>query len=141
MLHHSPTRSRPRAMGHGMSPKLFRRMGDTWHSHYHHASDRRVRRAVAPPADRRPPAATGGCARYGMLGGRTALRVSELTLGTGAFGTRRAYGAEPEEVRREAVAGARGPELRHARPTIDPSPARDRSRTDPAGDVRGMLRT
>src|SRR3954468_1954609 len=46
MLHHSPTRSRPRAMGHCMLPKLFRRMGDTWHSHYHHASDSPIARAA-----------------------------------------------------------------------------------------------
>ena len=40
--------------------------------------------------------------RYRMFGERTGLRVSELALGTGTFGTRWGYGAEPEEARREA---------------------------------------
>ena len=38
--------------------------------------------------------------RYRMFGERTGLRVSELALGTGTFGTRWGYGAEPEEARR-----------------------------------------
>src|SRR3954470_12929837 len=101
MLHHSPTRSRPRAMGHCMLPKLFRRMGDTWHSHYHDASDSPAGRAVAPRDGRRPPRRNGRArVRYRMFGERTGLRVSELGLGGGNFGTRWGYGAEPEEARR-----------------------------------------
>ena len=38
--------------------------------------------------------------RYRMFGERTGLRVSELVLGTGTFGTRWGYGAEPEDARR-----------------------------------------
>jgi aryl-alcohol dehydrogenase-like predicted oxidoreductase len=38
--------------------------------------------------------------RYRMFGERTGLRVSELALGAGTFGTRWGYGAEPEEARR-----------------------------------------
>src|SRR3954466_14083764 len=95
MLHHSPTRSRPRAMGHCMLPKLFRRMGDTWHIHYHDASDSPVGRAVAPRDGRRPPRHDGRArVRYRMFGERTGLRVSELALGAGTFGTRWGYGAE-----------------------------------------------
>jgi len=37
--------------------------------------------------------------RYRILGQRTGLRVSELVLGTGMFGTAWGYGAQPEEVR------------------------------------------
>src|SRR3954453_17636305 len=101
MLHHSPTRSRPRAMGHCMSPKLFRRMGDTWRSHYHHASGSPVGRAFAPRDGGRRPRPHGRArVRYRMFGERTGLRVSELALGAGTFGTRWGYGAEPEEARR-----------------------------------------
>ena len=88
-------------MGHCMLPKLFRRMGDTWRSHYHHASDSPVGRAVAPRDGRRPPRRHGRArVRYRMFGERTGLRVSELALGAGTFGTRWGYGAEPEEARR-----------------------------------------
>jgi aryl-alcohol dehydrogenase-like predicted oxidoreductase len=38
--------------------------------------------------------------RYRTFGERTGLRVSELALGTGTFGTRWGYGAEPDEARR-----------------------------------------
>ena len=38
--------------------------------------------------------------RYRMFGARTGLRVSELALGTGTFGTRWGYGAGPEDVPR-----------------------------------------
>src|SRR5262245_16936576 len=38
--------------------------------------------------------------RYRLFGRGTGLRVSELALGCGAFGTRWGYGAEPEEARR-----------------------------------------
>jgi aryl-alcohol dehydrogenase-like predicted oxidoreductase len=38
--------------------------------------------------------------RYKVFGEHTGLRVSELILGTGAFGTRWGYGAEPDEARR-----------------------------------------
>jgi aryl-alcohol dehydrogenase-like predicted oxidoreductase len=38
--------------------------------------------------------------RYRTFGERTGLRVSEFALGTGTFGTRWGYGAEPDEARR-----------------------------------------
>src|SRR5258708_135721 len=38
--------------------------------------------------------------RYRLFGKGTGLRVSELALGCGLFGTRWGYGAEPAEVRR-----------------------------------------
>jgi aryl-alcohol dehydrogenase-like predicted oxidoreductase len=38
--------------------------------------------------------------RYKHLGEHTGLRVSELVLGTGLFGTKWGYGAEPDEARR-----------------------------------------
>lgn len=38
--------------------------------------------------------------RYRVLGQHTGLRVSELVLGTGNFGTRWGHGAEPDEARR-----------------------------------------
>src|SRR5258708_24685701 len=38
--------------------------------------------------------------RYKIFGQRTGLRVSELALGAGLFGTKWGYGAEPEEARR-----------------------------------------
>ena len=38
--------------------------------------------------------------RYKLLGKRTGLRVSELSLGTGMFGTGWGYGADPAEARR-----------------------------------------
>jgi aryl-alcohol dehydrogenase-like predicted oxidoreductase len=38
--------------------------------------------------------------RYRIFGERTGLRVSELALGTGTFGTQWGYGAEPAEARR-----------------------------------------
>jgi aryl-alcohol dehydrogenase-like predicted oxidoreductase len=38
--------------------------------------------------------------RYKIFGEHTGLRVSELILGTGTFGTRWGYGAEPDEARR-----------------------------------------
>lgn len=38
--------------------------------------------------------------RYKLFGQHTGLRVSELVLGTGSFGTRWGHGAEPEEARR-----------------------------------------
>lgn len=38
--------------------------------------------------------------RYKVFGEHTGLRVSELVLGTGAFGTRWGHGAEPAEARR-----------------------------------------
>lgn len=38
--------------------------------------------------------------RYRLFGEHTGLRVSEVILGTGAFGTRWGYGAEPGEARR-----------------------------------------
>ncbi|AKT41536.1 aldo/keto reductase [Chondromyces crocatus] len=38
--------------------------------------------------------------RYRMLGQRTGLKVSELALGGGMFGTAHGYGAEPDEARR-----------------------------------------
>jgi aryl-alcohol dehydrogenase-like predicted oxidoreductase len=38
--------------------------------------------------------------RYKILGQHTGLRVSELVLGTGMFGTRWGHGAEPDESRR-----------------------------------------
>lgn len=38
--------------------------------------------------------------RYRPLGQGTGLRVSELALGSGLFGTRWGYGAQPDEVRR-----------------------------------------
>ena len=38
--------------------------------------------------------------RYRSFGEHTGLRVSEVILGTGAFGTRWGYGAEPDEARR-----------------------------------------
>jgi aryl-alcohol dehydrogenase-like predicted oxidoreductase len=48
--------------------------------------------------------------RYKLFGKRTGLRVSELVLGAGSFGTRWGHGAEPAEVRRivDAYAGAGG---------------------------------
>src|ERR1700748_1492783 len=38
--------------------------------------------------------------RYKLFGRGTGLRVSELALGCGTFGTRWGYGSEPEEARR-----------------------------------------
>src|ERR1700729_3789506 len=38
--------------------------------------------------------------RYKLLGKRSGLRVSELSLGTGMFGTGWGHGAEPAEARR-----------------------------------------
>lgn len=38
--------------------------------------------------------------RYKLFGENTGLRVSELVLGTGTFGTRWGYGSEPEDARR-----------------------------------------
>jgi aryl-alcohol dehydrogenase-like predicted oxidoreductase len=38
--------------------------------------------------------------RYKIFGEHTGLRVSELILGAGTFGTRWGYGAEPDEARR-----------------------------------------
>ena len=48
--------------------------------------------------------------RYKIFGQRTGLRVSELVLGAGNFGTRWGHGAEPEEARRifDAYADAGG---------------------------------
>ena len=48
--------------------------------------------------------------RYKLFGNRTGLRVSELVLGAGSFGTRWGHGAEPAEVRRivDAYADAGG---------------------------------
>jgi len=48
--------------------------------------------------------------RYKLFGENTGLRVSELVLGTGVFGTRWGYGSEPEEARRiiDAYADAGG---------------------------------
>jgi aryl-alcohol dehydrogenase-like predicted oxidoreductase len=48
--------------------------------------------------------------RYKLFGKHTGLRVSELVLGTGNFGTRWGHGAEPDEARRifEAYANAGG---------------------------------
>src|ERR1700760_4217070 len=48
--------------------------------------------------------------RYKLFGKRTGLRVSELVLGAGNFGTGWGYGAEPGEVRRivDAYADAGG---------------------------------
>src|ERR1700761_9296062 len=48
--------------------------------------------------------------RYKLFGKRTGLRVSELVLGAGNFGTRWGYGAEPDEARRifDAYADAGG---------------------------------
>jgi aryl-alcohol dehydrogenase-like predicted oxidoreductase len=48
--------------------------------------------------------------RYKLFGKHTGLRVSELVLGAGAFGTRWGHGAEPDEVRRmvDAYAEAGG---------------------------------
>jgi aryl-alcohol dehydrogenase-like predicted oxidoreductase len=41
--------------------------------------------------------------RYKLLGQHTGLRVSELVLGTGMFGTKWGHGADPEESRRIVV--------------------------------------
>ena len=38
--------------------------------------------------------------RYKVFGRHTGLRVSELVLGAGSFGTRWGHGARPDEVRR-----------------------------------------
>ncbi len=38
--------------------------------------------------------------KYKIFGSKTGLRVSELALGTGTFGTRWGYGSQPEEARR-----------------------------------------
>lgn len=48
--------------------------------------------------------------RYRLFGKHTGLRVSELVLGTGNFGTRWGYGTEPDEARRifDAYAHAGG---------------------------------
>ncbi len=48
--------------------------------------------------------------RYKLFGRHTGLRVSELVLGAGNFGTRWGHGAEPDEARRifDAYAGAGG---------------------------------
>lgn len=48
--------------------------------------------------------------RYKLFGEHTGLRVSELVLGAGNFGTRWGYGAEPDEARRifDAYADAGG---------------------------------
>ncbi|WP_186055118.1 aldo/keto reductase [Burkholderia gladioli] len=48
--------------------------------------------------------------RYSLFGKHTGLRVSELVLGAGNFGTRWGHGAEPDEVRRmlDAYAEAGG---------------------------------
>ncbi|MFT8958553.1 MAG: aldo/keto reductase, partial [Gluconobacter oxydans] len=48
--------------------------------------------------------------RFKLFGEHTGLRVSELVLGTGNFGTRWGYGAEPDEARRifDAYAEAGG---------------------------------
>jgi aryl-alcohol dehydrogenase-like predicted oxidoreductase len=48
--------------------------------------------------------------RYKLFGKHTDLRVSELVLGTGNFGTRWGHGAEPDEARRifDAYADAGG---------------------------------
>jgi aryl-alcohol dehydrogenase-like predicted oxidoreductase len=48
--------------------------------------------------------------RYRLFGRHTGLRVSELVLGAGNFGTRWGHGAEPEEARRifDAYADAGG---------------------------------
>src|SRR5580765_3749085 len=42
MLHHSPTRSRLRAMGQAILPKLFRCIETMYSSHYHDASDEKL---------------------------------------------------------------------------------------------------
>src|SRR6202012_3819753 len=48
--------------------------------------------------------------RYKLFGRHTGLRVSELVLGAGNFGTRWGHGAEPDEARRifDAYAEAGG---------------------------------
>ena len=48
--------------------------------------------------------------RYKVFGRHTGLRVSELVLGTGLFGTRWGHGADPDEARRilDAYAEAGG---------------------------------
>ncbi len=48
--------------------------------------------------------------RYKVLGKHTGLRISEVILGAGMFGTRWGHGAEPDEARRifDAYAGAGG---------------------------------
>src|ERR1700729_4263047 len=48
--------------------------------------------------------------RYKLFGKHTGLRVSELVLGAGNFGTRWGHGAEPDEARRifDAYADAGG---------------------------------
>jgi aryl-alcohol dehydrogenase-like predicted oxidoreductase len=48
--------------------------------------------------------------RYKLFGKHTGLRVSELVLGTGSFGTRWGHGSEPEEAKRmlDAYADAGG---------------------------------
>ena len=38
--------------------------------------------------------------RYKLFGKHTGLRVSELVLGTGSFGTRWGHGSEPDEAKR-----------------------------------------
>ncbi|ASK30250.1 oxidoreductase [Chryseobacterium sp. T16E-39] len=38
--------------------------------------------------------------KYKIFGSKTGLRVSELALGTGTFGTRRGYGSQPDEAKR-----------------------------------------
>ena len=48
--------------------------------------------------------------RYKVFGRHTGLRVSELVLGTGVFGTRWGHGSDPDEARRilDAYAEAGG---------------------------------
>ena len=85
MLHHSPTRSRLRAIGHCMSPKLLRRMGSTnptfsnLHSASHMKSSHprmRNSRLYAPSAPLKSLASVGCSGRRLMFERRTPLCCS-----------------------------------------------------------------
>src|SRR5215204_3327176 len=73
MLHHSPTRSRLRAIGQGMAPKLLRCIGPSsqalrYTSYYHYASD-----FASKPR-------TGGCCRACGVSLYASASAAKLTL-------------------------------------------------------------
>jgi hypothetical protein len=52
MLHHSPTRSRLRAIGQAILPKLLRCIEKMYSSHYHYASDMPTESTPSPATSR-----------------------------------------------------------------------------------------
>lgn len=64
--------------------------------------------------------------RYKLFGKHTGLRVSELVLGTGNFGTRWGHGSEPEEARRVLDTYAEAAAISSTRPTAISSANRRR---------------